>query len=227
MQKNSSQRYLHGIDVSHWQGTIDWNAVKNDNIDFAYIKATEGRTYKDPMFVTNVRAAQKSGIPVGAYHFARPDNNPTKVNAVDEARHFINTIKDIFNNGFGDIYPVLDLEVPPANNTLGITTNCLLEWVQTFNDYFVKHTKTILMLYTATYFIKEYNNFYCPISGNPLKKMPLWIAMYPQIKGNPQYPPSIGGWADWTVWQYTNKGKVTGIKGNVDLNWAKHSIGDR
>jgi len=82
------------------------------------------------------------------------------------------------------------------------------------------------MLYTGSYFIKEHSNFNHPTPGNPLADMPLWIAMYPHVKGNPGFPQDIGSWTRWTVWQYSNLGKVSGISGNVDLNWAAPELLD-
>ena len=220
MQKASAS-CLHGIDVSHWQGEIDWHSVKKDNISFAYIKSTEGRTYTDPRFISNARGAITANIPTGAYHFARPDNNPTKQGAIEEAKHFIKTMAEGFGkNRVGGILPVLDLEVQPAKKDSEAATHEILEWTASFDRYFTESTGKALMLYTGSYFIKEHNNFNHPAHGFILAHMPLWIAMYPHARGNPEYPDNAGGWARWTAWQYTNSGRVKGIKGNVDLNWA-------
>src|SRR5207302_823289 len=74
-----------GIDVSHYQGTINWPAVFASGERFAFEKATEGVTYTDPKFVTNMLAGKAAGVLMGAYHFARPLNN----SAADEAAHFL------------------------------------------------------------------------------------------------------------------------------------------
>ena len=71
----SAQSNPTGIDVSHWQGSINWTSVKNAGVDFAYIKATEGTAYKDPQFNTNYPAAYHAGVIRGAYHFARPGSS--------------------------------------------------------------------------------------------------------------------------------------------------------
>ena len=218
MQAAKSQD-LHGIDVSRWQGVINWKAVKGDNIDFAYLKATEGTTWVDPKFLDNARNARDAGMPVGAYHFARPDLNLTLENAVEEARHFIKTQQLGFGN-LGDIYPVLDLETPfPREDT--VSASHLLSWVDTFKSHFEGETGHTLMLYTGIFFIREYNNFKHSASGYPLADMPLWIALYPKsVSPYKTSPPDAGNWNRWTVWQYSDNGKVDGIDGSVDLNHA-------
>lgn len=220
--QNLSGENIHGLDVSHWQGNIDWKAVKeHNNIKFAYLKATEGRTYNDPSFIFNAKEARSAGIPVGAYHFARPDNNPTKENAIEEAKFFIATLERGFGHrNYGDIYPVLDLEVPSACKDAKLNTLQVLEWANSFKNFFNKQIESGLMIYTGSYFIQEHNNFNYLTSGNPLADMPLWIAMYPNARGKKNYPQNVGNWKRWTVWQYTNSGKINGIAGKVDLNWA-------
>jgi GH25 family lysozyme M1 (1,4-beta-N-acetylmuramidase) len=66
---------LKGIDVSHWDGKIDWAQVKNAGVGFAYIKATEGTNFVDSQFAHNLAGAKDVGLPFGLYHFLRPDNN--------------------------------------------------------------------------------------------------------------------------------------------------------
>jgi GH25 family lysozyme M1 (1,4-beta-N-acetylmuramidase) len=78
---------INGIDVSHYQGTINWTSVKSAGIEFAICKATEGTTYTDPTFATNYSHMKSKGITRGAYHFARPASD-----AVTQARFFVNTV---------------------------------------------------------------------------------------------------------------------------------------
>src|SRR5215212_11244443 len=87
-----AQRPL-GTDVSHWQGTINWTTVKNGGMTFAWAKATESTGYTDPYFVINQNNARAVGIPISAYHFARPSDNPnlTGANSAEsEAAHYWN-----------------------------------------------------------------------------------------------------------------------------------------
>ena len=95
---------IPGIDVSHRQNAIDWDKVAGSGIRFAIAKATEGRSYIDPLFSTNRADAMAAGITFGAYHFARPDLHP--FDPVPEADHFVDTAQ----LAPGNILPVLDLE---------------------------------------------------------------------------------------------------------------------
>ena len=220
-------KVLKGIDVSHWQGIIDWNGVKADGVSFAYLKATEGLNRVDPRFRENASGARWAGVYTGGYHFARPDLNPTLDKAREEVLNFIDTLQKGFGAGnFGDIYPVLDLELPFPKKDKKLNTGRLLKWASTFNNYFRKLTGKTLMIYTGVYFIREYDNFSFQNLGNPLAEMPLWIALYPRPEKivEPEPPPAAGNWNRWTVWQYTSKGKVKGIEGDVDLNWAEPGL---
>ena len=80
------------------------------------------------------------------------------------------------------------------------------------------------MIYTGTNFIEFYDNFYIPGRGYPLKNMPLWIAMYTKIKINPEFPPNVGGWTRWRIWQYSEDQNVAGIGNPVDANWGPNNV---
>ena len=80
------------------------------------------------------------------------------------------------------------------------------------------------MLYTGSFFISLYNNFYIPGKGYPLKTMPLWIAMYTKIPGNPPYPENQGGWKKWRIWQFSEDLTVQGVGNPVDANWGPDNI---
>lgn len=211
---------LQGIDISHWQGTVNWKAVKDDKINFVYLKCSEGKNWIDPTFLDHAREARYANLPVGAYHFARPDINVNQKDAVEEAKHFSKTLKRGFGN-YGDICPVLDLEKPFPKDETVMSTSYLLSWVDTFRSHFEKETGHTLMLYTGIFFIRAYNNFRHPDSTYPLARMPLWIAFYPELASPYTAPPQdAGSWKKWTVWQYTDKGVVNGIEGEVDRNRA-------
>ena len=80
------------------------------------------------------------------------------------------------------------------------------------------------MLYTGSFFIDLYDNFYIPGKGYPLKNMPLWIAMYTKIPGNPSYPENQGGWTRWRIWQFSEDFNVQGVGNPVDANWGPNNI---
>jgi GH25 family lysozyme M1 (1,4-beta-N-acetylmuramidase) len=206
---------LPGIDVSHWQGTIDWKQVKNSGIAFAYAKASQGTTITDPMFATNVQGARAAGLPIGAYHYANPSApyNPDQAKA--EAQNFVNVMQNAGMGDFGDIMPVLDLEEPAATGTL--TSDEIASWGRVFVDTVKSLTNRQVMIYTGDWFVEQYNDF-----GGQLSDIPVWIAAWTRY-GNTQ-PPAVGGWTQWTAWQYSDQGSVPGVTGAVDLDYGPTSI---
>ncbi|KJE26431.1 spore coat assembly SafA domain protein [Geobacillus kaustophilus] len=184
---------MKGIDVSRWQGSIDWNKVKADGIEFVFVKATEGYGYVDPNFEQNVRGAYNAGLDVGAYHFARFES----VNdAINEAKHFVNTVKDKPLN----LPLVLDLET----NEHGLSYAELTKAAETFLNYVRESTQFPVMVYTNKSFLSKFQK----PSG-----VLLWYARYGVAK------PDV----DCDYWQYTDKGKVNGINGYVDMNLLMRS----
>ncbi len=183
---------LDGIDVSHWQGSIDWVAVRGSGVDFAFIKATEGATYTDPQFARNWAAAADAGVRRGAYHYFRPS-----VDAVKQAENFLRAARI----GPNDLPAVLDVETSE-----GVAGDALLLAVRTWLETVERATGKRPIVYTYPDFWNRY------AAGSP-GPYPLWIANY----GRDQ--PSVPiGWNDWTFWQYTSTGRVPGIAGDVDQN---------
>ncbi|WP_051591136.1 GH25 family lysozyme [Bacillus sp. UNC438CL73TsuS30] len=203
---------LKGIDVSHWQGTIDWKQVKNSGIAFVYAKASEGTAYTDPMFLTNVKGARAAGLPIGAYHYARPSAPYSPDDAKAEAQYFVNVMTNGGMGDFGDIMPVLDLEQPAKTGTL--TSDEIASWARVFTNTVKSLTHRQVMVYTGAGFVQQYNNF-----GGQLSDLPLWIAIWTNTP-----PPVVGGWTQWTAWQYSDKGIVPGISGGVDVDYGPTSI---
>ena len=206
---------INGIDVSHWQGTIDWNQVKNSGIAFAYAKASQGTTITDPMFATNVQGARAAGLPIGAYHYANPTAPYSSDQAIAEAQNFVNVMQNAGMGDFGDIMPVLDLEQPASTGTL--TSDEIASWGRVFVDTVKSLTNRQVMIYTGDWFVEQYNDF-----GGQLSDIPVWIAAWTRY-GNTQ-PPAVGGWTQWTAWQYSDQGSVPGVTGAVDLDYGPTSI---
>ena len=188
---------VHGIDVSHHQGNIDWKVlhdkgtINGQPVSFVFIKATEGDSYVDPMFVRNFSAAHEQGIMCGAYHFFRPS-----VSAEKQAEHFIRHVQ----LQAGDLPPVLDVEVPP----FAIDADTLRKAVVTWMERVGKHYGVTPILYTYHYYQREY------LDHVDLARFPLWIARYATENPRRNRP--------WVFWQHSDKGQVEGVKGNVDLN---------
>ena len=185
---------IKGIDVSEWQGDINWKKVKNAGIKFAMVRTSYGQRSLDKTYIANIKGAQSAGIDVGVYHYCYAK---TVEEAKAEARHFVNTIKP-----YTLTYPaVLDLEDPSQAN-LGKTL--LTDMAIAFMDI-VKDAGYYPMLYSFKYWLESKIDF------SRLKEYDIWLA---QWATKPTWAGNIG------IWQYTDKGEVDGINGYVDLDVA-------
>ena len=204
-----------GIDVSKWQGNINWQQVANDGKVFAYVKATEGKTYTDPKFAVNAANGHSAGVVMGVYHFARPDNNT----GAEDATNFVNVAGNYMGPGF--LPPVLDFEDINRNGMTVylsdiMTSSQLTAWIQEFLTTVQNLTGVNPSVYTST----NYAGYVNP----SLNTYGLWIA---KPNTSPTAPPtSLGNWTDWQFKQYSWVGSVSGISGNVDLNVFHGSIDD-
>jgi GH25 family lysozyme M1 (1,4-beta-N-acetylmuramidase) len=210
-----TEENLKGIDVSHWDGTIDWKKVKESGISFAYLKAADGKGSVDPKFETNVSDARSADMPIGAYYYARPTAPLDLEQARTQAQHFVNAMKQNGLTDYGELMPVLDLEEPADTGPL--SGNDLEQWAKAFMDTAKALTNRQIMLYTGIWFIQQYDGF-----GDAISDLPLWAADYTYY-GDTQ-PPVSGGWSRWTVWQHTDQGTVPGIDDLVDLDAAPSSL---
>ncbi|WP_052947619.1 GH25 family lysozyme [Aneurinibacillus tyrosinisolvens] len=206
---------MKGVDLSHWQGNVDFAKIKASGVQFVYVKATQSTTFTDPTFATNVKNARDAGMPIGAYHYAKPTAPLNLTEAKNQATFFVNTMKNSGLTDFGDVMPVLDLEEPSTVGTL--TGDDLAAWARTFVDTVKQQTNRQVLLYTGSWFIDLYGGF-----NGKLSDLPLWVADY-QSSTSPTLPPK-GGWTVWTVWQYTDKGSVNGVTGTVDLDEGPASL---
>lgn len=181
-----------GIDVSHHQGDIDWNKVPKEKILFVYMKATEGKTYTDPTFHKNMRGAQKAGFKVGAYHFFRMTSG-----AREQFKHFQSQVGKYKM----DLIPMIDVEVPAEEVKS-------LKHVQDSLDVFISLVEKTYRVKPMIYGTQGSYNTYCAPKYNNLH---LYIGRY-----GPNAP-QITGKGSYTIWQYSEKGKITGIPKLVDL----------
>lgn len=211
-----------GPDLNEFSKDVNFEKLAK-NSDFIYLRGSGSGTGKlriDKKFIEFAKECRKYGIPCGAYHFAKPYKDLQT--AVQQADQFIDVLQQGFGKGdYGDLFPVLDVEVP-INKSL--TTTELVNWIDKFRDRFEEKTRRRLMLYTGLFFIDLYDGFKVAGKGYPLSDMPLWIAMYKRIPSNPKIPPNIGGWRRWTIWQYTDEGKLDGVGNPLDLNWGPNSV---
>lgn len=191
-----------GIDVSRYQGTIDWLKVKSQGVAFAFIKATEGADYVDPTCVPNVKNAKIQNILTGIYHFYLPGVSP-----LDQAKNVL----AIWKTTMPEMPIVVDLEKAPTVVT-GFRTD-----VQLFVDTLDSETKKPPIIYTNNYFWKTY------LAGTNLKRNPLWIANY-TTGSQPLIPTDF---SNWLFWQWTNKGDGSkyGVQSpDLDLDWFNGTI---
>lgn len=196
--QNRNPNNAQGIDISHWQGVVNWEKVKAAGISFAIMKSTEGWTMIDDTLQANVEGARAFGIAVGVYHFCRASN---VTEAIQEAQFFASVLDSVGGVEALDIPPALDIETVHAATKEEITAICHA-WL----EYIEARYKVTPMIYSYPWFTSKYLD-------TSLSEYPLWMADY---DGNP--PLDRSGWTEWTFLQYTDKGNVPGIYGNVDMN---------
>lgn len=197
----SGGSYLEGVDVSHWNGRVQWGLVAAAGIDFAIAKATDGRYMVDSQYANNRYGAPHAGLAFTAYHFARPDSSYG--DAVAEAEHFVRTAKLLP----GHLLPVLDLE---KSGTL--TYSQLKRWTFTWlNRVKYRLGGVRPVIYTSASFWRRHMNNTAEFANfGYLVWAAHWDTTSPTL-------PAIG-WAGsgWTFWQYTACGHVPGFRGCVD-----------
>ena len=186
-----------GIDVHGAKGVIKWPQVRAAGFEFAFLKATEGRTFDDERFAFNRRAAKAAGLAVGGYHFARPDNNT----AAAEAAHFLR----ICQVEPGDLLPVLDWEHPPA------TADWALQFLRAVETAQSEHRRSSTRSQTSSGKRARTRHSRGTRSGS----RPMAPTM---ATSTPSTPPSQ---FRFVVHQFTSRGRVPGIGGDVDLNLLK------
>lgn len=195
---------LPGIDVSHWQNTIDWTQVAASGVRFAFVKATDGRSYVDPMYEANRAGAAAAGVTIGAYHYARPDRSAN--DAIAEADHFV----DVAAPAPGDLLPVLDLEVAG-----GLSTEEITAWTLAWLNEVTLRTGVKPIVYTSPngWINRTADTTAIADAGYTV----LWVAHW--NVATPTVPANNWQGYGWTFWQYSNCGSVPGIQGCVDLDW--------
>jgi autotransporter-associated beta strand protein len=206
-----------GTDVSSYQGSgINWATVKSDGVSFAWTKATEGTYYIDADFTINESHAKSAGVLIGAYHFARPSDDPNITGATSadtEATYFWNEAGGYVVNGGSYCVPMLDWEdVYVTNAGLNFTATKLSQWVNEWCTSIsnTAHSSGVTLkpvVYTGTWFSSPgtYPGLTTAVTG-----WPNWMASYPSCTGNacgyccPQTgsPSGTYPWSSWNIWQY-------------------------
>ena len=183
---------LKGIDVSHYQEAIDWDAVAaRQRPDFVFVKCTEGSDYADSLYCQNWEALGRLGIRRGAYHFFRAYGCGDV-----QARHFLQTAE----LRPGDLAPVLDLET-----TSDMPPEIMIEEARVWLQIVEEQLGVKPIIYSGYRFYERY------LAGH-LEGYPLWIARYSEKSH------ALSGGKIWNIWQYSNQGCVDGICRKVDVN---------
>jgi lysozyme len=207
-----------GIDVSRFQGVIDWPTVAGSGIRFAFVQTSRGSgvdcTIKpaqcgpDPYFATNRLAAASAGIRVGAYHRAFASGGTTadaRADAIAEADIFLAAVGSLQQ---GELIPVIDVETPFT----GMTSSSLRTWVRVWVKRVRRRLGRKPMIYT--------NASSWSATGNTAEfakaKYPLWVAEWGASR--PTVPANNWAGRGYSVWQFTSSGSVPGISGRVDMN---------
>jgi lysozyme len=202
-----------GLDCSKYQKDINWGKAKAAEIRFAFVKITEGTIgHEDNIYNLKGRvlAAQNAGVKIGYYHFAKPGNvNVPEDDANEEVQNilahlaFLPKVKLPF---------VLDIEAYSSSNIWDNKIDHMNRFIKTFIQKLNEQNIPVIF-YSYKSFIEENMS---PLFG----LQPLWIAAY---LNNPEanLPTIPDGWTEWKIWQFTEKGKIDGYDGDIDLNIMK------
>jgi len=187
---------VRGVDVSRYQGKIDWQVLASQGIDFAFIKATEGSSHKDICFDYNYEEARKTKLYAGAYHFFSFDSA-----GETQAENFINTVE-----GYDDMLPpVIDVEYYKSKNTP--TRENLSKELKSMLDILENHYNKKPIIYTT-------EDFYEKFFSEDYKEYDIWIR-------DVVAKPKLSDGKKWTFWQYTNRETLGGYNGEekyIDMN---------
>ena len=185
---------MHGIDVSVYQGSVDFSRVAQSGVRMVYIRSTLGFSYVDPTHERNADGAKAAGLEFGFYHFCTAS---TTDEAVRQARFFARTIA---RYDYG-LKPVMELS-PARKLTRTETTDVALAFLQEVERLTGREPAIYCSASTAR---DDYDSRLAPYS--------LWVAQY-----GAREPEENGTWSTWAGWQYSERGRVDGIEGNVDLD---------
>lgn len=180
---------IRGIDISAHNGMMNFEAIASDGIEFVFIKATEGRDFRDTNFRLNYEKAREAGLMIGAYHYFRYDSD-----GVDQAVNLLNTVGD------RQLDLGIAVDVEDTGNASGVPLDSIKMRLRDMTEYLNLRGYRVL-------FYTNRDGYYEKILPE-LEGMPLWICSF--------YANPIE--AEWTFWQYNHRGRVKGVRGDVDMN---------
>ncbi len=192
IQVTADKHYgLVGIDISKYQGTVNFKSVRAAGVRYIFVRATEGNTYQDPDFKSNFASARANGLAVSAYHFYETNDAPDTQ---------LENYTSLVSLHPGDLPPVIDIEKLHNQDQSDLTEN-----LKTFLSGLESHYKVKPIIYSG----RNFSNAYLTEFGD----YPLWLAEY-----GVDIPRLPTGWNDWTFWQWSQSSTIKGIDGTVDAD---------
>jgi lysozyme len=192
-----------GVDVSVYQGTVNWTQVKSAGMTFAIVRVSDGTGTLDTTFATNWKGTKAAGLVRGVYQFFEPGEDPTK-----QANLLISQVTAAGGFDAADLPPVMDIETTGGQTDATIQAN-----MQTWLSAITKATGAKPLIYTN---LNTSSHF-----GGKFGSYPLWVASW-----GASCPTMPSGWSQWQFWQYADNGIVNGISGNVDHDEFNGSLAD-
>jgi GH25 family lysozyme M1 (1,4-beta-N-acetylmuramidase) len=210
-------QFIYGVDVSHYQGSINWTSAKNAGTVFAFAKATEGVDFIDDTFTMNMTNARAAGVYIAPYHYARVDSFEGPTDATSEANDFVDAIQQYYQTPGYVLRPALDLEEVPNDGRAIKPYES--QWVRDFMGVVQSRLGVTPIIYTNTNYATNY------LESN-ISQYDLWLANWNYAP--PSVPPSSadGIFNGWKFWQYTSSGSVAGIPGNVDRDVYRGTLAE-
>jgi len=187
---SSVEASVAGIDVSSYQGNVNWASYWSAGKKFAYVKATEGTGYTNDYFSQQYTGSYNVGMIRGAYHYARPDLG----GAAAQADYFVAHGGNWSNDG-KTLPGTLDIEWGPNSDCYGLSKSAMVAWIKAFSDRYHAKTTRWPVIYTATSWWTECTGN----TGDFSSTNPLWVARYASTAGTLPY-----NWGFYTFWQYSS-----------------------
>ena len=196
-------KVVKGVDVSVYQGSVNWSQVKNAGMVFAFARVSDGTGTIDSTFATNWKGMKSNGIVRGVYQFFEPGEDPTK-----QANLVLTEVKNAGGFIADDLPPVMDMEV-----TGGQSDSTIQSHMQTWLDVIAKAIGRKPIIYTN---LNTSSHF-----GGKFTSYPLWVASW-----GASCPTMPNGFKAWKFWQYADSGTVSGISGGVDHDEFNGTLAD-
>ncbi len=194
---------VFGIDVSYYQGDIDWNAVAADGVEYAIVRVSHSTQFFDPQFNTNLAGSRAAGLHTGVYQYFEPDEDP-----IAQANLLLDSMGPLLP---GDLPPVIDVE-----STGGQSPAAVASAVRAWVDHVEAALGVAPIIYTGHYFWQD------NVASVEFGGYPLWVAWY-----GVECPGAVPtGWSQWAFHQYCDCGSIAGIAGPVDVNRFNGSLAD-